>query len=140
MRRVRSVARLQKAYNESSPGSFRLFFLSPFLLAIFLVWQTCHQTQSISWVVLPGKLDGVVRPLPNTLTLIMGRTWKNFFPECVYFVAKICHRVRFPISWKKLFQSAKNIKAPVVLLWGRQILENLSLTVGITAVTVNACQ
>ena len=140
MRRVRSVARLQKAYNESSPGSFRLFFLSPFLLAIFLVWQTCHPTQSISWVVLPEKLDEVVRPPSQYSYPNHGSHLGNFFPECVYFVAKICHRVRFPISWKKLFQSAKNIKAPVVLLWGRQILENLSLTVGITAVTVNACQ
>jgi len=40
----------------------------------------------------------------------------------------------------KNFANWQNIKDAVVLGWGRQIFEKLSQTMGITAVTVNACQ
>ena len=41
---------------------------------------------------------------------------------------------------EKTFKTAKYIKDAVALGWGRQILENSSRTMGITAVTVSACQ
>ena len=40
----------------------------------------------------------------------------------------------------KNFANRQNIKGAVVLGWGRQIVEKSSQTMGITAVTVNACQ
>ena len=40
---------------------------------------------------------------------------------------------------EKTLKIGKNIKDAVVLGWGRQILENSSETIGITAVTVSAC-
>ena len=44
----------------------------------------------------------------------------------------------FPFG--KNFAKRQNIKDAVVLGWGRQILEKSSQTMGITEVTVNACQ
>ena len=50
-----------------------------------------------------------------------------------------CDPAKFSI-WKKTLKIAKYIKDAVVLGWDRQILENSSLTIGITAATVSACQ
>ena len=44
----------------------------------------------------------------------------------------------FPFG--KNFAKRQNIKDAIALEWGRQILEKLSQTMGITAATVNACQ
>ena len=44
----------------------------------------------------------------------------------------------FPFG--KNFAKRQTIKDAVVLGWGSQILEKSSLTMGITAATVNACQ
>ena len=50
-----------------------------------------------------------------------------------------CDSAKFSI-WKKTLKIAKYIKDAVVLGWDRQIFENSSLTIGITAATVSACQ
>ena len=50
-----------------------------------------------------------------------------------------CDPAKFSI-WKKTLKIAKYLKDAVVLGWDRQILENSSLTIGITAATVSACQ
>jgi len=42
--------------------------------------------------------------------------------------------------FSKNFANRQNVKDTVVLWWGRQIFEKSSQTMGITAVTVNACQ
>ena len=60
-------------------------------------------------------------------------------PEFVYFEVEICHRrPRFFASSQK-FAQRQNIKY-AVLGWGRQIFAKSSQAMGITAVTINACQ
>ena len=44
------------------------------------------------------------------------------------------------LGWNFFLKFGKNIKDAVVLGWGRQISEKSRSTIGITAVTVNACQ
>ena len=66
-------------------------------------------------------------------------------PEYVYFAVEMCHRrlcrVRPQVfRFGKNFANQQNIKDAIVLGWGRQIWEKSSQTMGIAAVTVNACQ
>ena len=44
------------------------------------------------------------------------------------------------LGWNFFLKFGKNIKDAVVLGWGRQISEKSRSTIGITAITVNACQ
>ena len=86
----------------------------------------------------------------------MSQVWiahGKSLPEFVYFAVEICHRGPLPSStpdfslWQKLlgcsgslknFANQQNIKDAVVLGRGRQTSEEG--TIGIAAVTVNACQ
>ena len=91
----------------------------------------------------------------------MSQVWVALgksLPEFVYFAVEICHRGPLPSAtpdfslWQKLlglitsrcsgslknFANQQNIKDAVVLGWGRQTSEKG--TMGITAVTVKACQ
>ena len=66
-------------------------------------------------------------------------------PEFVYFAVEICHPGLCLVQpqvfrFGKNFANRQNIKYAVVLGWGRQIFAKSSQTMGITAVTVNACQ
>ena len=68
----------------------------------------------------------------------------KFLREFVYLAVEICHRrtllsatPSFQVYIGKTLKIGKNIKDAVVLGWGRQILENSSQTIGITAVTVS---
>ena len=63
----------------------------------------------------------------------------------LYFTVEICHCGPLPSAtpgfrFGKNFANQQNIKDAVVLGWGRQVLEKWSQTMGITAVTVIACQ
>ena len=66
-------------------------------------------------------------------------------PEYVYFAVEMCHRRPLPSAtpgfrFGKNFANQQNIKGAVALGWGRQIWKKSSQTMGIAAVTVNACQ
>jgi len=55
-------------------------------------------------------------------------------------IAGLCLVRPHVFCFGKNFANQQNIKDAVVLGWGRQIFEKSSQTMGITAVTVNACQ
>jgi len=99
----------------------------------------------------------------NAILLFTSRKKKTRLPFCFQdtfafgsHLGNLCQNL-FTLRWKsviaglclerpqvfrfgKNFANRQNIKDAVVLGWGRQIFEKSSQTMGITAVTVNACQ
>ena len=77
----------------------------------------------------------------------MGRTWEIFARICLHVLCggnlssrAFCLVRPQVFRFGKNFANRQHIKDAVVLGWGRQIFEKSSQTMGITAVTVNACQ
>ena len=71
--------------------------------------------------------------LKNLCQNLLILRWKSV-------IEGLCQVRRQVFRFRKNSANQQSIKDAVVLGWGRQIMEKLSQTMGITAVTVNACQ